>query len=296
MGILNATPDSFYQHHEGAEAIRLRTRQMLAEGAAILDVGACSTRPGFTPPDEQEEMWRLREALAVVREEAPEGVVSVDTFRASVAKMCVEEFGVQMVNDISGGELDKEMFRMVAELHVPYILTHNKALAIERKQEVVSEVLRDLGGKVETLHELGVCDIIIDPGFGFGKTLEENYILMQNLEVLHELYLPLLVGVSHKSMIYKLLGTTPGEALNGTTVLKGGRSIQLKPLEFDLLLFFLRNQNIALPREKILTEVWGLDFYGESRTIDIHVSQLRKKTGLPIVSVPRVGYRLETMP
>ena len=219
MGILNATPDSFYQHHEGAEAIRLRTRQMLSEGAAILDVGACSTRPGFTPPDEQEEMRRLREALAVVREEAPDAVVSVDTFRASVAKMCVEEFGVQMVNDISGGELDKEMFRMVAELHVPYVLTHNKALAIEGKQEVVSEVLRDLGGKVEALHELGVCDIIIDPGFGFGKTLEENYILMQNLEVLHELHLPLLVGVSHKSMIYKLLGTTPGEALNGTTAL-----------------------------------------------------------------------------
>lgn len=219
MGILNATPDSFYQHHEGAEAIRLRTRQMLAEGAAILDVGACSTRPGFTPPDEQEEMRRLREALAVVREEAPEAVVSVDTFRASVAKMCVEEFGVQMVNDISGGESDKEMFRMVAELHVPYVLTHNKALAIEGKQEVVSEVLRELGRKVEALHELGVCDIIIDPGFGFGKTLEENYILMQNLEVLHELYLPLLVGVSHKSMIYKLLGTTPGEALNGTTAL-----------------------------------------------------------------------------
>lgn len=219
MGILNATPDSFYQHHEGAEAIRLRTRQMLAEGAAILDVGACSTRPGFTPPDEQEEMRRLREALAVVREEAPDAVVSVDTFRASVAKMCVEEFGVQMVNDISGGELDKEMFRMVAELHVPYVLTHNKALAIEGKQERVSEVLRELGCKVEALHELGVCDIIIDPGFGFGKTLEENYILMQNLEVLHELHLPLLVGVSHKSMIYKLLGTTPGEALNGTTAL-----------------------------------------------------------------------------
>ncbi len=219
MGILNATPDSFYQHHEGAEAIRLRTRQMLAEGAAILDVGACSTRPGFTPPDEQEEMRRLREALAVVREEAPDAVVSVDTFRASVAKMCVEEFGVQMVNDISGGELDKEMFRMVAELHVPYVLTHNKALPIEGKQERVSEVLRELGRKVEALHELGVCDIIIDPGFGFGKTLEENYILMQNLEVLHELHLPLLVGVSHKSMIYKLLGTTPGEALNGTTAL-----------------------------------------------------------------------------
>ena len=210
MGILNATPDSFYQHHEGADSIRLRTRQMLDEGAAILDVGACSTRPGFTPPDEKEEMRRLREALKVVREEAPEAVVSVDTFRASVAKMCVEEFGVQMVNDISGGEFDKEMFRMVAELHVPYVLTHNKSL---------SNFLQDMGSKVENLHELGVCDVILDPGFGFGKTLDENYILMQNLEVLHELHLPLLVGVSHKSMIYKLLGTTPEEALNGTTAL-----------------------------------------------------------------------------
>ena len=128
MGILNATPDSFYQHHEGAEAIRLRTRQMLDEGATILDVGACSTRPGFTPPDEKEEMQRLREALAVVRQEAPCAVLSVDTFRAGVAKMCVEEFGVQIVNDISGGELDKEMFQTVAEQHVPYVLTHNKAL------------------------------------------------------------------------------------------------------------------------------------------------------------------------
>ena len=219
MGILNATPDSFYQHHEGAEAIRLRTRQMLDEGATILDVGACSTRPGFTPPDEQEEMRRLREALAVVRQEAPRAVLSVDTFRANVAKMCVEEFGVQMVNDISGGELDKEMFQTVAELHVPYVLTHNKALSQEKEEAFLSEFLQEMGSKVEALHELGVCDIILDPGFGFNKTLEQNYILMQNLDVLHELDCPLLVGVSHKSMIYKLLGTAPEEASNGTTVL-----------------------------------------------------------------------------
>ncbi len=213
MGILNATPDSFYRHHEGAEAIALRTRQMLAEGAAILDVGACSTRPGFTPPDEKEEMRRLKEALTVVRQEAPKAIVSVDTFRANVAKMCVEEFGVQMVNDISGGELDKDMFKTVAELGVPYVLTESSPF------NGIEEVLRNMGGKVERLHELGVCDIILDPGFGFGKTLEQNYVVMQNLEVLHELGLPLLVGVSHKSMIYKLLGTTPDEALNGTSVL-----------------------------------------------------------------------------
>ena len=219
MGILNATPDSFYQHDEGAEAIRLRTRQMLSEGATIVDVGACSTRPGYTPPDEKEEMRRLKEALKIVRGEAPEAIVSVDTFRADVAKMCVEEFGVQIVNDISEGELDKDMFKTMAELGVPYVLTHNKALPLEGELEGVSEFLRDLGSKVEQLHELGVCDIILDPGFGFGKTLEQNYILMRNLEVLHELHLPLLVGVSHKSMIYKLLGTTPEEALNGSTVL-----------------------------------------------------------------------------
>ena len=200
MGILNATPDSFYQHDEGADAIRLRTRQMLSEGATIVDVGACSTRPGYTPPDGKEEMRRLREALALVRDEAPKAIVA------------------WMVNDISEGALDDNMFKTVAELHVPYILTHNKALP-EGEQEGVSEFLRDMGRKTEELHELGVCDIILDPGFGFGKTLEQNYILMRDLEVLHELHLPLLVGVSHKSMIYKLLGTTPDGAMNGTTVL-----------------------------------------------------------------------------
>ena len=197
----------------------MRTRQMLAEGATIVDVGACSTRPGYTPPDEEEEMRRLREALSVVRKEAPEAVVSVDTFRASVARMCVEEFNVQIVNDISGGTLDSEMFDTVARLGVPYVLTHNATIDETDDARFMAQLLRDMGSKVESLHDLGVCDIILDPGFGFGKTLEQNYILMRNIEVLHELRLPLLVGISHKSMIYKLLGTTPDEALNGSTVL-----------------------------------------------------------------------------
>ncbi|MBQ4229786.1 MAG: dihydropteroate synthase [Bacteroidaceae bacterium] len=220
MGILNATPDSFYKHEEGAEALAHHALQMLEEGASILDVGACSTRPGFTPPDEEEEMRRLKEALSALRKVAPKAILSVDTFRASVAKMCVEGFGVQMVNDISGGELDKEMFKTVAELGVPYILTHNANLDETEDAPFMAAFLREMGGKVEALHELGVCDIILDPGFGFGKTLEQNYILMRNLEVLHELNLPLLVGVSHKSMIYKLLNVTPDEALNGTTALQ----------------------------------------------------------------------------
>ena len=220
MGILNATPDSFYKHEEGAEALAHHALQMLEEGASILDVGACSTRPGFTPPDEKEEMRRLKEALSALRKVAPKAILSVDTFRASVAKMCVEGFGVQMVNDISGGELDKEMFKTVAELGVPYILTHNATIDETEDAPFMAALLREMGGKVETLHELGVCDIIIDPGFGFGKTLEQNYILMRNLEVLHEVNLPLLVGVSHKSMIYKLLNVTPDEALNGTTALQ----------------------------------------------------------------------------
>ena len=219
MGILNATPDSFYQHHEGADDIRIRTRQMLSEGATILDIGACSTRPGFTPPDEKEEMRRLREALTIVRNEAPKAIVSVDTFRAQIAKMCVEEFGVQIINDISGGDMDSNMFNTVAELGVPYILTHNAVISETDDAAFMAQLLRDMGSKVEALHELGVCDVILDPGFGFGKTLDQNYTLMRNLEVLHELNLPLLVGISHKSMIYKLFGTTPDEALNGSTVL-----------------------------------------------------------------------------
>lgn len=219
MGILNVTPDSFYIHHEGERAIAARTRQMLEEGAAILDIGACSTRPGSTPADEAEEMGRLREALGIVCREAPKAILSVDTFRASVAKMCVEEYGVQIVNDVYGGENDKNMFRTVAALGVPYVLTHSTPIDTDEDAPYMATFLRQTGRKVEELHELGVCDVILDPGFGFGKTLAQNYILMRNLEALHELELPLLIGVSHKSMIYRLLGTSAGEALNGSTVL-----------------------------------------------------------------------------
>ena len=219
MGILNATPDSFYEHHEGIEAIHMRTRQMLAEGATILDIGACSTRPGSTPVDEKEEIRRLRNALTIVREEEPNAILSVDTFRAQVAKMCVEEFGVQIVNDISEGNWDSNMFEIVAELGVPYILTHNAVFNEINDAAYMAQFMREIGSKVEELHDLGVCDVILDPGFGFGKTLEQNYILMRNLEVLHEIGLPLLVGISHKSMLFKLLETTPKETLNGSTVL-----------------------------------------------------------------------------
>ena len=164
-------------------------------------------------------MRRLREALAIVRRETPEAIVSVDTFRASVARMCIGEFGVQIVNDISGGELDNNMFKTVAELGVPYILTHNAAISETDDARFMAQFMRDMGRKVEELHEMGVCDVILDPGFGFGKTLDQNYILMRNLEVMHEFELPLLVGISHKSMLFKLLETTPQETLNGSTVL-----------------------------------------------------------------------------
>lgn len=219
MGILNATPDSFFQHHEGTEAIALRTRQLIEEGATILDIGACSTRPGSISIDEKEEMLRLRQALHIVRQEAPNAIVSIDTFRANIAKMCVEEYGVQMVNDISGGEFDKKMFKTVAELGVPYVLTHNVTINDTDNTQFMAAFLRNIGCKVEELHELGLCDVIVDPGFGFNKTLEQNYVLIQNLEILHEFKLPLLVGLSRKSMIYKLLETNPEGALNGSTVL-----------------------------------------------------------------------------
>ena len=211
MGILNATPDSFYadSRRQTEEDIAACCRKMLAEGAAIIDVGGCSTRPGGEVASEAEEMKRLRMALEVVRGGQPEAVISVDTFRPDVARMAVEEFGADIINDVSGGT--PEMFRMVTRLHVPYILMS--------LQPTMRDMLLSFAEKVQQLRDMGANDIILDPGFGFGKTLEQNYIVMQNLEVLHELHLPLLVGVSHKSMIYKLLGTTPDEALNGTTVL-----------------------------------------------------------------------------
>ena len=210
MGILNATPDSFYadSRQTTEEGIVRRTHQILDEGGTIIDVGACSTRPGSEPVSEAEEMERLRFALPIVRREAPDAVISVDTFRPVVARMSVEEFGVTMINDVEGC---RDMFRMVSRLRVPYIYMSSKP--------TMKEVLLDCAEAVDALRSMGQKDIILDPGFGFGMTLEQNYAVMQQLQRMQTLQLPLLVGVSRKSMIWKLLQTSPDEALNGTTVL-----------------------------------------------------------------------------
>ena len=226
MGILNITPDSFYSESQKntEEEIAERVNAILAEGGSMIDVGAYSSRPGADDISEEEEMRRLRGALQILRRIAPEALVSVDTFRADVARMCVGEFGVQIINDISGGESDHRMFETVASLGVPYILMHMKGNPQTMQNEpryddLLTEMLQYFGSKVQRLHELGVKDIILDPGFGFAKTLEHNYELMNRLQDLRVLGLPMLVGVSRKSMIYRLLGGTPESALNGTSVL-----------------------------------------------------------------------------
>ena len=226
MGILNLTPDSFYSdsRKQTDKEIAIRTRQILDEGGSIIDIGAYSSRPGADDVSPELEMERLRHGLGIIKSEAPDAILSVDTFRAQVARMCVEEFGVHIVNDISGGELDADMFGTVAQLGVPYILMHMKGNPQTMQDEphyddLMTEMLRYFGSKVQQLHELGVKDVILDPGFGFAKTLQHNYELMNRLQDLRVLGLPMLVGVSRKSMIYRLLGATPHEALNGTTVL-----------------------------------------------------------------------------
>ena len=226
MGILNLTPDSFYamSRKQTENDVATRVAQLMAEGADIIDVGACSSRPGADNVSAEEEMERLRRGLDILRQVAPEAVVSVDTYRADVAAMCVEEYGVAMINDISAGQLDERMFDTIARLRVPYVLTHMQGTpetmqASPQYVDVVHDVLRFLAARAEILHEKGVSDVVIDPGFGFGKTLEHNYQLMDRLEEFHLLELPLLVGISRKSMIYRLLDVTPDEALNGTTAL-----------------------------------------------------------------------------
>jgi dihydropteroate synthase len=215
MGILNATPDSFFAQSRAQteQQIALRARQIVDEGGAFIDVGACSTRPGSTPVGEQEEMERLRLALTIVRREQPQAVVSVDTFRPAVARMAVEELGADIINDVGSPDEQqrKDMHRMVARLGVPYILM--------AAQPTLRQTLLALADEVQQLRNMGHKDIIIDPGFGFGKTMEQNYALLNQLEKLQVLQLPVLVGVSRKSMIWRLLDTTPEQALNGTTAL-----------------------------------------------------------------------------
>lgn len=226
MGILNVTPDSFFagSRKESESDITARVEQILDEGADIIDIGAYSSRPNAADVSPEEEMQRLRKGLELIRNTAPEAVVSVDTFRADVAAMCVEEYGVALINDISGGQMDKRMFDTVARLNVPYILMHMQGTPQDMQQNphygnLRKDVMLYFAERVQDLHDRGVKDIILDPGFGFGKTLDHNYELFLHLDDLQLFRLPVLVGISRKSMIYKLLGGTPDDALNGTSVL-----------------------------------------------------------------------------
>lgn len=226
MGILNVTPDSFYSDSRTPDEAHItdRVRKMMDEGADMIDIGGYSSRSGADDVTPEEEMDRLRRGLRIVRKLYPKVPVSVDTFRADVARMCIEEEGADIINDISGGMMDRQMFRTVARLGVPYILMHMQGTpdtmqVAPHYDNLRREVMLYFAERIDRLCQMGAKDIIVDPGFGFGKTLEHNYELMNHLEDFAVFNLPLLVGISRKSMIYKLTGGTPQTSLNGTTVL-----------------------------------------------------------------------------
>lgn len=226
MGILNVTPDSFFAgSRKRTEAeIAMRIEEILAQGGDWIDIGGYSSRPDATPVTADEEMRRLELGLEILRHDYPSVPVSVDTFRADVARCCVEKYGVAMINDISAGELDPEMFRTVADLQVPYIMMHMRGTpqtmaSLTDYTNLMDEIMLYFAEKVRQLRLMGVSDLILDPGFGFSKTLEQNYELMAHLREFGIFDLPVLVGVSRKRMIYQLLGSTPEESLNGTTAL-----------------------------------------------------------------------------
>lgn len=226
MGILNVTPDSFYAESRTSdeEHIAARVQQLMDDGADMIDIGGYSSRSGADDVSPEEEMNRLRRGLRVVRRLYPEVPISVDTFRADAARMCVEEEGADIINDISGGMMDRQMFRTVARLGVPYILMHMQGTPDTMQQaphydNLRREVMLYFAERIDRLCQMGAKDIIVDPGFGFGKTLEHNYELFHHLDDFNLFNLPLLVGISRKSMIHKLLGGTPQTSLNGTTVL-----------------------------------------------------------------------------
>lgn len=225
MGIVNVTPDSFYDGNNYCTEVKLlkRCETILSEGAGIIDIGAVSTRPGSQPVDSREEHKRLDSALTLVRKHFPGAFISIDTYRAEVAENMVKEFGVDFINDISAGELDKNMFDTVARLRVPYILMHMQGTPETMQDhpvynhDPVAEIIAYLSGRLNRLRLAGVNDVIIDPGFGFGKTIDDNYRILRRLKEFSIFQLPILVGVSRKSMIYQLLQTDPPHALNGTT-------------------------------------------------------------------------------
>lgn len=224
MGVLNITPDSFYPGSRSSlNDLEARVDKMINEGADILDVGACSTRPGSQSPNQQEELARLLPALDLIRKTRPDFPVSVDTFRSEVARVAVEDYQVDIINDVSGGSLDAGMFPMAAKLQVPYVLSHIQGQPENMQQaphyrHLMAEICSNLAYNAARLRDLGLNDLIIDPGFGFGKSLENNYELLRRLEDLFILEAPIMVGLSRKSFIYNLLNCSPEEALNGTTV------------------------------------------------------------------------------
>lgn len=262
MGILNLTPDSFYQP-EGRNGqpplnqVLIEAEQMLQDGASVLDLGAYSSRPNAEHISAAEESQRLLPVLQALVKTFPEAIFSVDTFRAEVAEAAVET-GAHIINDISGGELDENMFETVARLKVPYILMHMQGTPQTMQQnphyeQLMPEITAYFVQKIEQLHDLGAYDILIDPGFGFGKTLEHNYEILGKLETFKMLQVPLLAGVSRKSMIYKVLGGTGTDALNGTTVantialLKGAKILRVhdvKPAVEAVKIFNAMNSQI----------------------------------------------------
>lgn len=226
MGVLNITPDSFYSGSRILDPEKLREKavQMTEEGADILDVGAYSSRPGARDIPETEELSRLEKALPVIRKASPEPLLSVDTFRHRVAERAVREFGADIINDVSGGNLDSDMFDTVARLGVPYVLMHMRGTPANMQEhavykDVVNEIMLDFSGRINRLNRLGVKDIIIDPGFGFAKTVDHNFQILSRLGAFRIFQQPIMTGLSRKSMIYKTLDTTAEDALNGTTVL-----------------------------------------------------------------------------
>lgn len=226
MGIVNVTPDSFYagSRTPSAADVERRVAQMKADGADCIDIGGYSSRPGADDVSADEEYRRLATGLEAIRKVWPEAVVSVDTFRSDVARRCVEEWGVDIINDIGGGTLDPEMTPTVAALHVAYVLMHMRGTpstmaSLTNYDDVVADILADLAFKADDLRQAGVADVIIDPGFGFAKTVEQNFELLGRLQEFRILQCPLLAGLSRKSMIWKSLGTTPAESLAGTVAL-----------------------------------------------------------------------------
>ena len=251
MGILNATPDSFYagSRAQSDAAIAARAARLAAEGADIIDIGAFSTRPGASEVSPDDECRRLCNAVRIVRSTVGEAMpLSVDTFRASVARAAVEDCGADIINDVSGGNLDPDMFDTVAALRVPYILMHMRGTVADMMEytnyeDVTRDVLSELGDRLQQLALLGVNDVIVDPGFGFSKTLEQNYRLLHDLKLFGLLHRPILVGVSRKSMITRLLGIGADDALNGTTV--------INTLALDRGASILRVHDVAAARQAV---------------------------------------------